>query len=213
VDGHIFRDRQSAGDLLGAAVAKVELDRPVVLGLPRGGIPVAAKVAQALNAPLDVIVVRKLGVPSHPELAMGAIGENGTIVVNHGVVRAVDVSDRELHQVEIYERAELDRRLESVRSVRPRESVVGRSVVIVDDGIATGATMRAAISVARANAVRDVTVATPVAPPDVVTMLRSEADNVVCLSEPDPFWAVGRWYDNFDPVSDSEVLKLITAAL
>ena len=193
-------------------MAKVELLRPVVLGLPRGGVPVAAKVAEALNAPLDVIIVRKLGVPSQPELAMGAIGENGALIVNDQILRAADVSERDLRRVESLERAELDRRLERVRSARPRESVVGRSVVIVDDGIATGATMRAAISVARANGARDVMVATPVAPPDVVDMLRSEANAVVCLSEPDPFWAVGRWYHSFDAVSDEEVLELITSA-
>ena len=209
---HVFRDRQAAGELLGAEVAKVELLRPVVLGLPRGGVPVAAKVAEALNAPLDVIIVRKLGVPSQPELAMGAIGENGALIVNDQILRAADVSERDLRRVESLERAELDRRLERVRSARPRESVVGRSVVIVDDGIATGATMRAAISVARANGARDVMVATPVAPPDVVDMLRSEANAVVCLSEPDPFWAVGRWYHSFDAVSDEEVLELITSA-
>jgi putative phosphoribosyl transferase len=209
----VFRDRQSAGALLGAEVAKVDLDDPVVLGLPRGGLPVAAKVAQALGAPLDVIVVRKLGVPSQPELAMGAIGEGGTLIVNHGVVRAARVSEHELSRVESHERAELDRRLRSVRSVRSRESVVGRSAVIVDDGIATGATMRAAILVARANGARDVTVATPVAPPEVVEMLRSEADRVVCLAQPDPFWAVGSWYRDFEAVGDDEVLELITAAM
>jgi putative phosphoribosyl transferase len=209
----VFRDRQSAGALLGAEVAKVDFDNPVVLGLPRGGLPVAAKVAEALGAPLDVIVVRKLGVPSQPELAMGAIGENGAVIVNHGVVRGARVSESELGQVESHERAELDRRLRRLRSVRPRESVIGRSAVIVDDGIATGATMRAAILVARANGARDVTVATPVAPPEVVEMLRSEADRVVCLAQPDPFWAVGSWYRHFDAVSDEEVLELITAAM
>ncbi|MDP9464747.1 MAG: phosphoribosyltransferase, partial [Actinomycetota bacterium] len=212
VDRHVFNDRQSAGALLGAELAKADLDRPVVLGLPRGGIPVAAKVAEALGAPLDVIVVRKLGVPYQPELAMGAIGEDGTVVVNHDVVRAAHVSEHEMSQVESRERAELDRRLRQVRSVRPRQSVVGRSAVIVDDGIATGATIRAAIRVARANGALDVTVATPVAPPEVVEMLRAEADRVVCLAQPDPFWAVGCWYRHFEAVSDDEVLQLITAA-
>jgi putative phosphoribosyl transferase len=213
VDRHIFRDRQSAGVRLGAAVSEAELDRPVVLGLPRGGIPVAAEVAAALSAPLDVIVVRKLGVPYQPELAMGAIGEDGVLIVNHGVILAAHVSEHELSQVESRERGELDRRLRRVRAVRPRESLVGRSAVLVDDGIATGATMRAAIRVARAHGAKEVTVATPVAPPEVVQTLRSEADRIVCLEQPDPFWAVGSWYRDFSAVSDDEVVELITAAM
>ena len=213
MDRHVLYDRRSAGALLGIEVATADIDDPVVLGLPRGGLPVAAKVAEALDAPLDVIVVRKLGVPGRRELAMGAIGENGAIVLNDDVIRGADVTDDELRQAESHERAELDSRLQRVRSVRPRESLVGRSAVIVDDGIATGATMRAAIRVARANGAREVTVATPVAPPDVVEMLRSEADRVVCLAEPDPFWAVGNWYRHFDAVSDDEVVALITAAM
>ncbi len=213
VDRHVLYDRRSAGALLGIEVAKANIDKPVVLGLPRGGLPVAAEVAEALDAPLDVIVVRKLGVPGRRELAMGAIGENGAIVLNDDVMRGADVTDYELRQAESRERAELESRLRRVRSVRPRESLAGRSVVIVDDGIATGATMRAAIRVARANDAREVTVATPVAPPDVVEILRSEADRVVCLAEPDPFWAVGNWYRHFDAVSDDEVIALITAAL
>ncbi len=213
MDRQVFRDRQSAGVRLGAAVAQAELDRPVVLGLPRGGIPVAAEVAAALGAPLDVIVVRKLGVPYQPELAMGAIGEDGVLIVNHGVILAAHVSEHELSQIESRERGELDKRLQRVRSVRPRESLVGRSAVLVDDGIATGATMRAAIRVARAHGAKEVTVATPVAPPEVVQALRSEADRVVCLEQPDPFWAVGSWYRDFSAVSDDEVVELITAAL
>ena len=213
MDQHLFADRQSAGVLLGAEVVKADLDRPVVLGLPRGGIPVAAEVAAVLGAPLDVIVVRKLGVPYQPELAMGAIGENDTLIVNQGVIRAAHVSEHELHRVEAHERAELDRRLKRVRAVRPREPLTGRSAVIVDDGIATGATMRAAIRVARANGAKDVTVATPVAPPEVVQALRSEAERVICLAQPDPFWAVGSWYRHFDAVSDDEVLELITASM
>jgi putative phosphoribosyl transferase len=213
VDRHVFRDRQSAGVRLGAAVAQAELDRPVVLGLPRGGLPVAAEVAAALGAPLDVIVVRKLGVPYQPELAMGAIGEDGVLIVNHGVILAAHVSEHELNEVESRERGELDRRLQRVRAVRSRESLVGRSAVLVDDGIATGATMRAAIRVARAHGAKEITVATPVAPPEVVQALRSEADRVVCLEQPDPFWAVGSWYRDFSAVSDDEVVDLITAAI
>jgi len=212
VDQHVLYDRRSAGALLGIEVAKTALENPVVLGLPRGGVPVADKVAEALRAPLDVIVVRKLGVPGQRELAMGAVGENGAVVLNDDVVRSAQVTEAELREVESRERLELDKRLRRVRSVRPRESLVGRTAVIVDDGVATGATMRAAIRVARANGARDVIVAAPVAPPDVAEMLRSEADVVVCLAEPEPFWAVGTWYRHFEAVGDDEVVALITAA-
>jgi putative phosphoribosyl transferase len=212
VDRLEFYDRQSAGVLLGIKIAKANLAKPVVLGLPRGGLPVAAKVAEALGAPLDVIVVRKLGVPHRPELAMGAIGEDGVIVLNHDVLRNTHVTDDALHEVEVHERAELESRVQRLRTLRPRESLVGISAVIVDDGIATGATVRAAIRVARAHGARSVTVAAPVAPPDVVEMLRDVADRVECLAEPDPFWAVGSWYRHFDAVSDDEVVRLIIAA-
>ena len=209
---HVFHDRQSAGALLGADVSKAELHHPVVLGLPRGGVPVAARVAEAINAPLDVILVRKLGVPHQPELAMGAIGEDGVVIVNHDVVRATGVGDAEFAEVESRERAELARRLRYVRAVRTREPLAGCSAVIVDDGIATGATVRAAIGVARANGARDVTVATPVAPPEIVEMLKLEADRVICLAQPEPFGSVGRWYRQFDAVSDSEVVELMSTA-
>ena len=207
-----FYDRQSAGVLLGLKLAKVNLLRPVVLALPRGGVPVAAKVAEALGAPLDVIVVRKLGVPSRPELAMGALGEDQVVVLNHDVLRRAHVSGDQLHEVETRERAELDSRVQRLRAVRPRESLVGRSAIIVDDGIATGATTRAAIRVARAHGARDVTVAAPVAPPAVVEMLTDVADRVVCVAEPDPFWAVGSWYRHFEAVTDDEVVNAIIAA-
>ncbi len=207
-----FYDRQSAGVVLGIQLAKINLLKPVVLALPRGGVPVAAKVAEALRAPLDVILVRKLGVPSRPELAMGALGEDQVVVLNHDVLRRAHVSSDELQEVEARERAELNRRIQWLRTVRPRESLVGRSAIIVDDGIATGATTRAAIRVARAQGARDVTVAAPVAPHDVVEMLNDVADRVVCLAEPDPFWAVGSWYRHFEAVTDDEVVNLVSAA-
>jgi putative phosphoribosyl transferase len=210
---HVFHDRQSAGTLLGADVSKAELQHPVVLGLPRGGVPVAARVAEAIDAPLDVILVRKLGVPHQPELAMGAIGEDGVVIINHDVVRATRVGDDEFTAVQSRERAELDRRLGYIREVRPREPLEGCSAVIVDDGIATGATIRAAIGVARAKGARDVTVATPVAPAEVVQMLELEADRVICLAQPEPFGSVGRWYRNFDAVSDNEVVELMSNAM
>jgi putative phosphoribosyl transferase len=205
----VFEDRRSAGVLLGAEVAKANLARPVVLGLPRGGVPVAAPVADAIGAPLDVIVVRKLGVPDQPELAMGAIGENGIIIVNNDVVSAIDVGNDVFGKVERREREVLDRSLSSIRAVRPREDLGGCCAIIVDDGIATGATIRAAIQVARANDAQFVVVATPVAPAEVVETLRASADGVVCLAQPDPFGSVGRWYADFDAVSQAEVLELL----
>lgn len=212
MDLHVFHDRRSAGALLGVEVARAKVGSPVVLGLPRGGVPVAARVAEAIDAPLDVIVVRKLGVPRQPELAMGAIGENGVVIVNGDVIRSNRVHERDLAKVEARERTELNRRLGSLRSVRPHQSLVDRPAVIVDDGIATGATIRAAIQVARAYGANDVTVATPVAPAGVVEMLGSEADRVICLAQPDPFGSVGRWYRHFDAVTDAEVLKEMSAA-
>jgi putative phosphoribosyl transferase len=198
----VFHDRRSAGELLGIEVANLELDMPVVLGLPRGGVPVAAKVAAAIHAPLDVIVVRKLGVPDQPELAMGAIGENGVIIVNDEVLGATRVDESEFAHVERRERAELHRSLSSIRAVRPHQSLLGCTAIIVDDGIATGATARAAIEVA-----------TPVAPEDVVEALRASADDVVCLAQPAPFGSVGRWYHRFEAVSQAEVLELLSSAI
>lgn len=209
----VFHDRRSAGEVLGIEVAKAKLDTPVVLGLPRGGVPVAAKVAEAIHAPLDVIVVRKLGVPDQPELAMGAIGENDVIIVNNEVLRATQVDDNEFADVERIERAELNRTLSAMRAVRPHHSLSGCTAIIVDDGIATGATIRAAIEVARASGALRVTVATPVAPADVVEALRASADDVVCLSQPTPFGSVGRWYHHFEPVSQAEVLELLSNAI
>lgn len=206
---HLFADRRTAGLRLGMEVAKSEFADPVVLGLPRGGVPVAAAVARALGAPLDVIVVRKLGVPNQPELAMGAVGEDGALVLNHGVIRYAHVGEHELRAVEARERGELERRVETLRRVRPREPLAGRAAVIVDDGIATGATIRAAIQVARVCGATTVAVAIPVAPPDVVAKLRADADTVICLEQPDPFWSVGTWYRTFDAVSSAEVVDIL----
>ncbi|HZX56294.1 MAG TPA: phosphoribosyltransferase family protein [Ilumatobacteraceae bacterium] len=208
-----FKDRLSAGTILGAAVAKLSLVDAVVVGLPRGGVPVAAKVAEAIDAPLDVIVVRKVGVPGQPELAMGAAGEDGILVVNHEVIEITGVSQAELADAARRERDTLDRSVGSIRAVRPRVPLAGRVAVIVDDGIATGATMRAAIRVARANDARSVIVATPVAPREVVAALGKEADRVVCVAQPQPFGSVGRFYRQFDSVADDEVIDLLVAGM
>jgi putative phosphoribosyl transferase len=212
MDRHVFHDRGSAGALLGVEVAKLTLEDPIVLGLPRGGVPVAAMVAKAIGAPLDVIVVRKLGVPDQPELAMGAIGENDIVIVNKAIIHATRVTDEELAEVQRRERATLDRTLSSLRPSRPNQPLAERSAVIVDDGIATGATVRAAIGVVRAQGVKQVVVATPVAPVEVVEILADDADIVVCLARPNPFGSVGRWYRNFEAVSDTDVVDSLVEA-
>jgi predicted phosphoribosyltransferase len=208
----VFRDRTDAGRRLGAALADVRRDDPVVLGLPRGGVPVAAEVAAALGAPLDVVLVRKLGVPSQPELAMGAIGEGGVRVVNDEVVRAARVTDEQLDAVERYERDELARRARRYRGDRTGLPLAGRTVVVVDDGLATGSTARAATRVVRAQGARRVVLAVPVAPPETLDALREEVDQVVCLESPEHLFAVGQWYGDFRPTSDAEVVELLEGA-
>jgi putative phosphoribosyl transferase len=208
----VFRDRREAGRRLAQALRHLEAESPVVLGLPRGGVPVASEVAQVLRAPLDVLLVRKLGLPSHPELAMGAVGEDGIRVLNPQVLRGAPVSSRELARVEAQERDNIRRRATSYRSGRPSVALGGRTVVIVDDGIATGSTATAAIAVARAKGARRVVVAAPVAAGETVRMLEQSADEVVCLETPEPFWAVGPWYEDFTPTTDAEVIALLDRA-
>jgi putative phosphoribosyl transferase len=185
---------------------------PLVVGLPRGGVPVAFEVARALDAPLDVIVVRKLGVPFQPELAMGAVGEGGTRVVDERIVAAAGLSPAELALVEERERAEVGRRTLRFRGARPPLSLSGRVVVIVDDGLATGSTARAACQAARAKGAARIVLAVPVAPADTVVRLCSEADEVVALQTPEGFSGVGHWYQDFTQTSDQEVLDLLESA-
>lgn len=208
----LFRNRREAGRQLARELLAFADRSPVVVGLPRGGVPVAAEVARALHAPLDVIVVRKLGVPSQPELGMGAIGEDGIRVLDQEIMRAAGVTADDVARVEARERAEIERRSRLLRGARPRTSLAGRTVIIVDDGIATGGTARAAVHVARAEGATHVVLAVPVAPPDTVRALGREADEVVCLHTPEPFLAVGRWYEDFDQVSDTDVVHMVAVA-
>lgn len=184
----------------------------MLLALPRGGVPVAHEVARALGAPLDVLVVRKLGAPRQPELGVGAIGEGGVRVVSDEILAATGTTPEQLAEVEARERAELVRRAREYRGARPMLPIEGRTVVIVDDGIATGGTARAAIAVARAHGAARVVVATPVAPPDTVALLAQEADDVVALATPAGFSAIGQWYDDFSQTTDHEVVELLDAA-
>ncbi|MEU2432571.1 alpha/beta family hydrolase [Streptomyces sp. NPDC007861] len=208
----LFNDRVDAGQRLAEALGPLRAADPVVLGLPRGGVPVAFQVARALGAPLDVIVVRKLGVPYHRELGFGAIGEGGVRIISDDIVRRGHVSRKDVESVERAEHAELARQAERFRAGRERVGIAGRTVIVVDDGVATGATAAAACEVVRAQGAARVVLAVPVAPPDAVAWLRTEADEVVCLSTPRAFSAVGEWYRDFSQTPDDEVVALLERA-
>lgn len=207
----IFEDRVDAGRQLGRQLRELRGQDVVVLGLPRGGVPVAFEVAAALDAPLDVIVVRKLGLPYQPELAMGAIGEGGTRVLDQRVLAQAQVSEKELEAVELRERAVLEKRVAQFRKGRTRQDLTGRIAVIVDDGIATGSTARVACRIARKLGAARVVLAVPVAPVDTLAAL-TEPDEVVCLATPRHFAAVGYHYRDFSPTEDDEVVQLLDAA-
>ena len=208
-----FADRREAGRQLATLLRPLagEPD-PIVLGLPRGGVPVAYEVAEALDAPLDVFVVRKLGVPGHEEYAMGAIATGGIRVVNHEVVRQLQITAAAIEAVERDERRELERRERLYRGDRPVPSLRDRTVVLVDDGLATGSTMLAAVQAVRTQRPRRIVVAVPVASREACDTLRREADDCVCVATPDPFYGVGLWYQNFNQTTDDEVQQLLAAA-
>ncbi|HEX6301334.1 MAG TPA: phosphoribosyltransferase family protein [Acidimicrobiia bacterium] len=206
----MFDDRIEAGRCLGQRLTELEVERPVILGLPRGGVPVAAEVARILDAPLDVIVVRKLGVPCHPEYAMGAIGEGGVRFVDWRVVAEAGVTATQLARVIDQESLELRRRAARFRIAQARIDISGRVVVIVDDGIATGSTATAAIRVARDLGAKLVIVAAPVAPQDTIEVLQRIADAVVVLETPPSLHAVGQVYVDFVATSDEEVMSILS---
>jgi putative phosphoribosyl transferase len=209
----MLQDRTEAGRLLGARLAETRRGADaIVLALPRGGVPVAAEVADALDAPLDLIIVRKLGLPWHPELAMGAIASGGVRVINDDVVRAYAIAPATIEQVVASELVELGRRERAYRGGRPYPELSRRTVILVDDGLATGATMRAAAAGVRQLAPRELIVAVPVAPQEVVTTLRREVDDVVALFTPSPFLGVGQWYADFSQTTDDEVRALLERA-
>lgn len=206
----IFNDRRDAGRALAADVRRLELENPLVLGLPRGGIPVAYEVALALGAPLDAIVVRKLGAPNQPELAVGAIASGDIRVLNEELLAYVDAA--RLDSIEADERQELERRENAYRGKRPFPDLGGRDVILVDDGVATGATMRAAVEAVRSRDPANVIVAVPTASPRAVESLEAMVDSLICLESPADFYAVGQFYLNFGQTSDDEVRDLLRKA-
>ncbi|MDX6236579.1 MAG: putative phosphoribosyl transferase [Kribbellaceae bacterium] len=219
----MFTDRVDAGRQLAARLSRrfrgagqepgetllLARDRPVVLGLPRGGVPVAAEVARALDGELDVLVVRKIGVPWQPELALGAVGEDGVQVVNEGIASACALSPGQLEELASRARAEVEARLRQLRAGRPAVPLAGRTAIVVDDGVATGATMRAAVDVVRAHGAARVVVAVPVAAADAVNALRDSVDELVVLLAPVDLGGVGLWYTDFTQTTDAEVASLL----
>ena len=208
-----YQDRAEAGQRLAEQLA-VYANRPdvAVLALPRGGVPVAFEVAQALNAPLDVFLVRKLGVPGHEELAMGAIAAGGVRVLNEEVVRLLHIPEAVIEAVAAQEHQELERRARHYRAGRPALDVCGRTVILVDDGLATGATMRAAVAALRQQQPAHIIIAIPVAARPTCDELRAEGEDLVCAATPEPFYAVGLWYEDFSQTSDTEVRDLLAWA-
>jgi putative phosphoribosyl transferase len=209
----VFRNRKEAGQLL--AEYFLEHAPPgnvIVLGLPRGGVPVAYEVASALQAPLDVLVVRKLGAPYNPELAVGAIGPNGVIVLNHRVIEMLNIGDEQIEEIRAREQAVLEARQKAFRHSAAPLDVADKTVLLVDDGIATGSTMFAAVRALRALGAESIVVAVPTSSVDAVSELKRMGVDVVALSTPEPYVAVGAWYEHFDQTTDEEVVELLERA-
>lgn len=208
-----FRDRKDAGQRLAEDLKEyASQDDVLVLGLPRGGVPVAFEVARELDAPLDVFLVRKLGVPTQPELAMGAIASGGVRILNEDVVAQLGITEDAIARVAADEQEELERRERAYRGDRPEPQLDGRTVLLVDDGLATGSTMRAAVAAVRAGNPAELVVAVPVAAPETCDAFRDSVDAVVCSITPEPFRSVGTWYEEFSQTTDEEVRSLLERA-
>ena len=206
-----FSNRTEAGRKLAKALAFYKEQHPVILALPRGGAPVAAEIAAALEAPLDLVLVRKIGVPFQPELAMGAVidGQEPLVVRNEQVIRMAEINESEFDAIRDRELEEIERRRKLYLGNRPHLEVKGQTVIIVDDGIATGATIRVALRAIRMRKPRKLILAVPVAPTQSLDELRTEADEIVCLEDYDDFGAIGLYYSDFRQISDAEVIKLL----
>jgi len=207
----LFSDRRDAGRRLAPQLERYRSEQPLVLALPRGGVPVGYEIACALAAPLDIIVVRKLGAPGRPELGLGAIvdGDHPEGVLNEGVVQALGVSPDYLRSEVRRQLAEIRRRQEAYRAGRPATPIAGRTAIVVDDGLATGGSMRAALRGVRRAGPRRLVLAVPVAPPETIEAIAPEVDDVVCLAQPVPFGAVGQFYERFGQTDDEEVVRLL----
>ena len=209
----LFKDRRDAGKQLAQELsAYAGRSDVIVLALPRGGVPVAYEVARALNAPLDIFIVRKLGLPGHEELAIGAIASGGIRVLNHDIVQGLKIPQTMIDTVTRQELQELERRERAYRGDRPPPEVRGRTVILVDDGLATGASMRAAVAALRAQNPARIVVAVPTAAPETCAAFESEVDEVICAMTPEPFYGVGRWYEDFSQTTDEEVRALLEQA-
>ncbi len=205
----VFEDRAQAGRRLAEKLAPYRDENPIVLALPRGGVPVGAEVARSLGAPLDVFVARKLGAPGQPELGIGAVAQGGARVLNERIVEHIGVPEDYLERITQRELGEVERRLRLLRGDRPEPEVEGRTAILVDDGLATGVTARAAIKALREKHPRRLVLAVPVCAPQTAELLAPEVDDLVCLQMPEDFMAVGLWYRDFEQVSDEEVVRLL----
>ena len=207
-----FQDRADAGRRLAERLRSFEPENPIVLGLPRGGVAVASEIARALSAPLDVFVARKLGAPAQPELGIGAIAPRGVRILDTMAVDILGITPEEIEVITARETVEMDRRLQLYRDDRPPIDIADRTVILVDDGLATGVTARAAVQALSLSHPRRLVLAVPVCAPETANLLRSEVDNFVCLLMPDRFRAVGLWYEDFEQLTDDQVIALLNRA-
>ena len=206
----MFHDRTQVGKLLGARLLKMKIKNPVVLAIPRGGVPVAREVALALDAPLDLVITRKIGAPGNPEFAIGAVNQEGEMIVDEATVQGYGISAKYLKEESARQAHEIKERMRKYRGERTYPDLAGKSVIIVDDGIATGNTCLAAIQSVRKKNPLEVIVASGVAPPDTVERLSRFADRVVCLDTPEPFYAIGEFFEHFEQVEDEEVRSMLS---
>jgi len=209
----VFRDRSEAGSLLAEKLSELQgRDDVIVLAVPRGGVVVGYEIAKALSAPLDVYITRKIGAPHNPELAIGAVSSDGGVVLDERLIRQMGVSADYVEREKGWQLQEIERRLQEYRSGRSEPSLRGKHVVLADDGVATGSTILATIRSLKVNHLKKLTLAVPVGPPETIARLAMEVDEVVCLATPEPFWAVGRFYQSFDQTPDEEVNRLLAGA-